>query len=50
MLKNYQNMSHWVGEHKVIWDGSGTELAGQYTLFYAEGNENHELSTGFLCA
>jgi hypothetical protein len=27
----------------------GTEPAGEYTFFYGEGNENHELGTGFLC-
>jgi hypothetical protein len=33
-----------VGIQEVRWDGSGTEQAGDYTLFY----ENHELGTGFF--
>jgi hypothetical protein len=34
---------------EVRWEGSGTEPAGEYTFFYAKGNEDHELGTGFLC-
>jgi hypothetical protein len=29
-------------------EGGGTEPAGEYTFFYGEGNENHELGTGFV--
>jgi hypothetical protein len=33
---------------EVRWGGGGTEPAGDYTFFYGNGNENHELGTGFL--
>jgi hypothetical protein len=26
---------------EVRWDGGGTEPAGQYTVFYGKGNEDH---------
>jgi hypothetical protein len=37
-----------VGVQEVTWDRGGTEPAGEYIFFYGEGNENHELGTGFL--
>jgi hypothetical protein len=37
-----------VGVQEVIWDGGRTEPAGEYTFFYAKGNENHELGTGIF--
>jgi hypothetical protein len=40
-----------VGVQEVIWEGSGTEPAGECTFFCSKGNDNHELGTGFLpCA
>jgi exonuclease III len=37
-----------VGVQEVRWDRGGTEPAGQYTLFYGKGNQNHELGTGIF--
>jgi hypothetical protein len=32
-----------VGLQKVRWEGGCIEPVGEYTFFYAKGNENHEL-------
>jgi hypothetical protein len=37
-----------VGVQEVRWDRGGTEPAGEYTLFYGKGNENHKFGTGFF--
>jgi hypothetical protein len=33
---------------QVRWEGGGAEPAGEYTFFYGEGNENHDLGTGYF--
>jgi hypothetical protein len=35
-----------VGVQGFGWESSSIEPAGDYTLFYGNGNENHELGTG----
>jgi hypothetical protein len=47
LQEKYKNMLDSVGV-QVRWDGVGTEPAGDYTVFYGQGNENHELGTGFF--
>jgi hypothetical protein len=37
-----------VGVQEVRWEKSGTQQAKDYTLLYKEGNEDHQLGTGFL--
>jgi hypothetical protein len=34
-----------MGVQEIRWEGIGTAPAGEYTFFYGEGNENHELGT-----
>ena len=37
-----------VGVQEVRWEGSGTLESGNYTIFYGEGNANHQLGTEFF--
>jgi hypothetical protein len=37
-----------VGVQEVRWEGGGTESAGEYTFFYGNDNENHELGACFF--
>jgi hypothetical protein len=37
-----------VGVQEVRSDRGGTKPAGEYTFFYAKGNENQELGTGIF--
>jgi hypothetical protein len=40
---------HLAGVQEVRWVRGGTKPVGEYTSFYAMGNANHELDTGFSC-
>ena len=37
-----------VGVQEVRWEDSGTLESENYTLFYGEGNGNHQLGTEFF--
>jgi hypothetical protein len=37
-----------IGVQEVSWEGSGTLESGNYTLFYGEGNADHQLGTRFF--
>ena len=37
-----------VGVQEVRWEGTGTLESGNYTLFYGEGNANHQMGPAFL--
>jgi fucose permease len=37
-----------VGVQEVRWNKSSTEWAKNYTFFYTEKNEDHQLATGFF--
>jgi len=33
---------------RLGWDKEGTIRAGDYNFLYGQGNENHQLGTGYL--
>jgi hypothetical protein len=37
-----------VGVREVRWDEGGNEPAGEYTFFYGQRNENHEIGKDFI--
>jgi hypothetical protein len=38
-----------MGVQEIRWENGGTEQAQDYTFFYAKGNGDHQLGTGFFC-
>jgi hypothetical protein len=37
-----------VGVQEIRWKGGGTKPDGEFTFFYGNENENHQLGTGFF--
>ena len=38
-----------VGVQEVRWEKEGTVKAGDYSFFYAKGNENHQFGNRVFC-
>jgi hypothetical protein len=44
----FRELSKYKIDFVSLWEGGGTEPAGEYTFFYGKGNEDSELGTGFF--
>ncbi|PNF17039.1 hypothetical protein B7P43_G00842 [Cryptotermes secundus] len=44
----YRAVAEVAGAQEVRWDGGGIAPADENTFLYGEGNDNHELGTGFF--